>query len=115
MKQYRHFTLDYKQRIVQEIETGQRSKSAIAREENLSGSLIDRWQKKVRDGTLIDHASLHDRQLIKENDWLKRKVAEQAMEIDLLKKIEESSARMRRSNGYIVTGRTTESRKDVRS
>jgi hypothetical protein len=64
---------------------------------------------------MVDHPSPADRRLIRENDWLKKKVAEQAMEIDLLKKIDEYSRRMRRSNGSVVTGRSTESRKDVRS
>lgn len=115
MKKYRYFTLEYKQRIVQEIESGLRTKAAIAREEHLSSSLIDRWQKQVHEGTMVDHPSVRERQLMRENDWYKKKVAEQAMEIDLLKKIDEYSARMRRSNGFIVTGLNTELRKDVRS
>jgi transposase-like protein len=115
MKKYRYFPLEYKQRIVQEIESGLRTKAAIAREEHLASSLIDRWQKHVREGTLVDHPSAGERRLMRENDWLKKKVAEQAMEIDLLKKIDEYSRRMRRSNGLIVTGRNMESRKDVRS
>jgi transposase-like protein len=115
MKKYRYFPLEYKQRIVQELEAGQRTKAAIAREEHLSSSLIDRWKKQIHEGTMVDHPSPADRRLIRENDWLKKKVAEQAMEIDLLKKIDEYSRRMRRSNGSVVTGRSTESRKDVRS
>jgi len=86
MKKYRYYPLEFKLRLIQEIESGLRSKAAIAREEKIACSLIDHWQKKVRDGTLVDHPSAPDRQLMKENDWLKKKVAEQAMEIDLLKK-----------------------------
>jgi transposase-like protein len=115
MKKYRYFPLEYKQRIVQEVESGQRTKAAVAREEHLSSSLIDRWQKQIREGTIVDHPSQSDRRLMRENDWLKKKVAEQAMEIDLLKKIDEYSRRMRRSNGFIVTGRNMASRKDVKS
>jgi transposase-like protein len=115
MKKYRYFTLEYKQRIVQEIESGLRTKAAIAREEHLASSLIDRWQKQIREGTLRAHPTAQERQMARELDWYKKKVAEQAMEIDLLKKIEEYSARMRRSNGSIVTGLNTESKKDVRS
>ena len=115
MKKYRHFPIEYRQRIIDEIETGIRSKAAVIREEKLSGSLIDRWRKQAREGTMVDHPSPSDRRLMRENDWLKKKVAEQAMEIDLLKKIDEYSRRMRRSNGLIVTGRNTELRKDVQS
>jgi|BogFormECP12_OM1_1039635.scaffolds.fasta_scaffold20637_1 transposase-like protein len=116
MKKYRHFPLEYKQRIVQEVESGLRSRAAIAREEKIACSLIDRWQKQIREGTMVDHPSAGERQLMKENDWYKKKVAEQAMEIDLLKKIDEYSRRMRKSNGFIVTGRNAvELRKDVKS
>jgi transposase-like protein len=115
MKKYRHFPIEYRQRIVQEIDAGIRSKAAVIREEKLAGSLIDRWRKQVREGTMVDHPSSGERRLMRENDWLKKKVAEQAMEIDLLKKIDEYSRRMRRSNGLIVTGRSTALRKDVQS
>jgi len=116
MKKYRHFPLEFKQRIVQEVENGLRNRATIAREEKISCSLIDRWQKQFREGTLVDHPSARERQLLKENDWYKKKVAEQAMEIDLLKKIDEYSRRMRKSNGFIVTGRNAAAlRKDVRS
>jgi transposase-like protein len=116
MKKYRLFPLEYKQRIVQEIESGLKSKATVAREEKIACSLIDRWQKQVREGCLVDHPNARERQLMKENDWYKKKVAEQAMEIDLLKKIDEFSRRMRKSNGLIVTGRSAaELRKDVKS
>jgi transposase-like protein len=116
MKKYRHFSLEYKQQLVNELESGLRSKAQIVREEKLASSLIDRWRRQVRDGTLVDHPSAQERELMKENDWYKKKVAEQAREIDLLKKIAECSARLRKSNGYIVTGRNAaELRKDVKS
>jgi transposase-like protein len=115
MKKYRYFPLEYKQRVVQEIESGLRTKAAIAREEHLACSLIDRWQKHVREGTMRDHPSRKERLLARELDWYKKKVAEQAMEIDLLRKIDEYCQSMRRSNGSIVTGRNTELRRDVKS
>jgi transposase-like protein len=86
MKKYRHFPLEFKQRVVQEVLSGLRSKAAIARDEKIACSLIDRWKKQIMEGTLVDHPSARERQLLKENDWYKKKVAEQAMEIDLLKK-----------------------------
>jgi transposase-like protein len=114
MKKYRHFTLEYKQGIVQEIESGLRSKAAIAREEKLASSLIDRWQEQYRVGTLKDHPSARERQLEKELDRYKKKVGELTVENDLLKKIDEYCRRMRKSNGYVATGATTALRKDVR-
>ncbi len=115
MKKYRHFPLEFKQRVLQEIEGGLRSKAAVAREEKISSSLIDRWQKQAREGALQDHPTAKERQMARELDWYKKKVAEQAMEIDLLKKIEEYSQRMRKSNGFVVTGLNMASKRDVRS
>lgn len=115
MKKYRHFPLEFKQRVLQEIESGSRTKAAVAREEHISGSLIDRWQKQSREGVLKDHPTSKERQMSRELDWYKKKVAEQAMEIDLLKKIDEYSRRMRSLNGSVVTGRNMGSRKDVKS
>jgi transposase-like protein len=116
MKKYRHFPLEYKQQIVNDLEIGLRTRAQIIREEKLASSLIDRWRRQVREGTMVDHPSAQERELMKENDWYKKKVAEQAREIDLLKKIAEYSARLRKSNGYVVTGRNTaELRTDVKS
>jgi transposase-like protein len=115
MKKYRHFPREYKQRIVHEIESGLRSRSEIIRDEKIASSLIDRWRKQVQEGTMVDHPSARDRRLEKELDRYKKKVGELTLENDLLKKIEEYSVRMRKSNGYVVTGRNMESRKDVRS
>jgi transposase-like protein len=114
MKKYRHFPLEFKQRIVEEIECGIRSMASVSREEKISSSLIDRWRKQSRDGTMADHPSVRERQLERELDRYKRKVGELTLENELLKKIDEYSRRMRRSNGFIVTGLNTGSRKDVR-
>jgi transposase-like protein len=117
MKKYRNFDAAYKQQVVSELESGQRTLSQIAREDRISASLLQRWRKQIREGTLLrDRFTARERQQSKELDWYKKKVAEQAMEIDLLKKIDEYSRRTRRSNGFIVTGRSAEElRKDVRS
>lgn len=115
MKKYRYFPLEYKQRIVQEIEGGLRSKATVSREEHLACSLIDRWQKQIREGTLIDHPSTRERQLERELDRYKKKVGELTLENELLKKIDEYSRQMKRSNGFVVTGLNTASRRDVRS
>jgi transposase-like protein len=116
MKKYRSFDSTYKQRVIGELESGQRTLSQIAREDQISASLLQRWRKQIREGTLHDHFTSRERQQAKELDWYKKKVAEQAMQIDLLKKIDEYSRRMRKSNGFIVTGRSAaELRKDVRS
>ena len=117
MKKYRNFDAAYKQQVVSELESGQRTLSQIAREDRISASLLQRWRKQIREGTLLrDRFTARERQQAKELDWYKKKVGEQTIEIDLLKKIDEYSRHMRKSNGYIVTGRNAaELGKDVRS
>lgn len=114
MKKYRHFPLEFKQRILQEIDGGLRNRAAVAREEKISSSLIDRWRRQAREGTMVDHPSARERQLERELDRYKKKVGELTLENELLKKTDEYSRRMRRSNGFIVTGLNAELRKDVR-
>lgn len=115
MKKYRRYPLEYKQRILTELESGQRSKADIARGEKISPSLIDRWRKQSFEGTLRDHPSARERELERELDRYKKKVGELTLENDLLKKIASYSARMRKSNGYVVTERNVARlRKDVR-
>jgi transposase-like protein len=113
-KQYRHHSLEYKQQILSEIANGIRSKAAICREEHLASSMVDRWQKQSRAGILRDHPTRREREYEKELYWYKKKVAEQAREIDLLKKIDEYSARMRRLNSSVVTGQSSASRRGVK-
>jgi len=103
MKKYRHHSLEYKQKIIAEIESGQRSKSVIAREENISPSLIERWYNQSQQGTLREHPSKHEKQLDRELDRYKKKVGELTLEIDLLKKIADRSVLMRKSSSSVVT------------
>jgi len=115
MKKYRNYPLEYKQKILSELESGQRSKAQIARIEKLSPSLIDRWRKQSLEGNLRDYPSTRERQLEKELDRYKKKVGELTLENDLLKKTADYSARMRKSNGYVVTEKNVgQSRKDVK-
>ncbi len=47
MKQYRHFEEDFKRDVVARIDSGAMTKAQVAREHNISSSLIDRWQVSV--------------------------------------------------------------------
>lgn len=115
MKKYSHHSLEYKQKILSELETGPRTKAQIAREENISPSLIDHWRKQSFTGILRDYPTPRERQLEKELDRYKKKVGELTLENDLLKKIADYSARMRKLNGSVVTEKNVgRLRKDVK-
>lgn len=115
MKQYRQHSEEFKRNLIHQLDGGAITKAGAIREHNLSGSLIDRWRRQVHEGTLKHLPTAKERQLEKELDKYKKKVGELSLEVDLLKKLKEYSLSMRRSNGYVVTGRNTDqSRKDVR-
>jgi transposase-like protein len=104
MKKYRKFEEDFKRSLIFRIDSGQITKAAAARENDLSTTLVDRWQRQIHEGNLRQHPSKRERQLEKELEQYKKKVGELTMMNDLLKKIPEHLAQMRKSDGYVVTG-----------
>ena len=107
MKKYRQFSEEFKRSLVAQIDSGAISKSAAAREHEISLSLLDRWQQKINDGTLQSRPTARERQLERELDQYKKKVGELTLQNELLKKLNETCASMRRSSGYVVTGGPT--------
>jgi transposase-like protein len=107
MKKYRSFTEDFKRTIVFRIDSGQITKAAAARENDLAPSLVDRWCRQVHTGALIHHPTKRERQLEKELDQYKKKVGELTMQNEALKKIPEFLASLRKSDGCVVTGLNT--------
>jgi transposase-like protein len=111
----RRHSLEFKKRIVREIECGARSEAETCRDEHLARSLVERWINQSREGNLRDHSTTRERQLEKELDRYKKKVGELVLENEALKKIDEFLASTKRSNGLIVTERNLGLRKDVQS
>jgi transposase-like protein len=107
MKKYRHFDEEFKRDLIARIDSGALTGAQACREHNLSPSLVDRWKRQIHEGTLRPRPSAREKQLERELEQYKKKVGEQAVQIDLLKKIKEFSASMRKSNGYVVTGNPT--------
>ena len=104
MKKYRRFDEDFKRDVVARIDSGAVTQAEVARDHSLSPSLIDRWQKQIHDGTMRPRPSAREKQLERELDIYKKKVGELSVQVDLLKKLKETSSGMRKSNGYVVTG-----------
>jgi transposase-like protein len=104
MGRRRRFSIEFKRDVVRDIETGRRTLKQVAREEEIVHSVLERWCKKFREGTLEGGGSQRERRLERELDRYKKKVGELTMQIELLKKIDESLALTRSSSGSIVTG-----------
>ena len=110
MKKYRTYTDEFKQGLIAQIDSGEITVSQASREHNISASLIDRWRKQIHEGTLKPHKTKREKELEKELERYKLKVAELTMINDLLKKINHST-RMKKSNGYIVTPKKSDQSK----
>lgn len=105
-KSYRKYELGFKRQVVQEIEAGLSTRSEAARRYDISANLIDRWLSKFRSGSLTEKPTSEELRLRAENERLKIKVAEQALENDLLKKVMDSERRRKKEGSSIVTGRS---------
>jgi len=111
MKKYRQYTEEFKRSLIAQIDSGAISKSSAARENNISPSLIDRWRQQIHEGTMQSRPTARERQMERELDRYKKKVGELTIQNELLKKLNETYASTRRSNGYVVTGGSTDQSK----
>ncbi len=107
MKKYRRFSEEFKRSLVTQIDNGVMSKAAAAREHEISPSLLDRWQQQIHEGTMQVRPTARERQMERELDRYKKKVGELTIQNELLKKLNETCASMRKSSGYVVTGTPT--------
>lgn len=86
----RTFTLEFKQALAAQILSGQVSASQAAREHQLSMGMIHRWKEQYQRGTLDGASTRREHQLERENQFLKEKVAELYLQVELLKKVQNS-------------------------
>ncbi len=100
----RKFSIDFKEQVVHEVETGL-SLNEAARQYQLNPSVITRWRDKYRQGTLVEKPSLHEKILEKENEKLKAKIGELIMAIDLLKKFQKYAENQRKLDTSVITSR----------
>jgi len=102
-KQRRKFEVGFKQQIVQEVESGLLSPSDAARKYQISGSVIDRWRQKARQGALAAGPSVREKALERENRELKEKLAELYMQVEHLKKMEDYARRQKSAATSVIT------------
>ena len=86
------------------MESGVLSLAAASRKYHVSAASITLWRKKFREGGLVENPSSREKQLEKEVQGLKEKVGELVMEVDLLKKVEAYTQRLRSAGSSMITG-----------
>jgi transposase-like protein len=102
-KQRRKFETGFKQQIVSEVESGLLSVSAASRKYQISGSVIDSWRQKARQGGLETAPSVREKLLERENRELKEKLAELYLENDHLKKLGDWLRRHKSVSTSVIT------------
>ncbi len=78
----RKFEAEFKRQLIAEIEAGRLSIAQAARDHQLSRSLVERWRMQYRNNALVDRPSQRERQLEAENEKLKAKIGDLAMQMD---------------------------------
>ena len=63
----RKFDFEFKQQVVQEIESGQKSLSQAARDHQISASVIQRWRNLAKGKGLVERPSRREKTLEAEN------------------------------------------------
>lgn len=102
-KQRRKFETGFKQQIVQEVESGLVSVSAVSRKHQISASVIDRWRRQARQGGLDTQPSVREKLLERENRELKERLAELYLEVDHLKKLGDWLRRHKSVSTSVIT------------
>jgi len=101
----RKFQVEFKQQLVQQIESGIITQSQAAREYQISASVIGHWRLRFHQGSLVERPSSRERVLETENEKLKAKVGELTMKVDLLKKMGDYAQRQRSVDSSVITGK----------
>ena len=99
----RKFDADFKRQIIEEIERGDASMSAICRKYQLSFGLVAGWREKLAKGNLIDKPTSREMELERENEKLKAKIGDLVMQNDLLKKFQSYVQQKKKLDTSVVT------------
>ena len=97
MRAKRQFSVEFKRKLVEDMRAGVLTMAQACRQNELSPSLVARWREHYEHGKL-ENEPTQVGALENKIAELERKIGQQAMEIDLLKKARERYARSLREN-----------------
>ncbi|MGI8785806.1 MAG: transposase [Acidobacteriota bacterium] len=101
----RKFSLEFKQQVIQEIGSGQKTLSQAAREYQVSANAIIRWRQQAQQQQLTATPSAREKTLEGENQRLRAKVGELVMQVDFLKNYHASIQRQRNADTSVISAR----------
>ena len=91
MRKRRSFTNEFKKQVIEEVQNGLINFSEALRKYELKSSVYYKWRDQYQLGQL-DNVPNREGEYRNRISELERKVGQQAMEIDLLKKLKEMQA-----------------------
>ena len=89
MRKRRNFSQNFKRQTIEAVQSGQSSLAEILRKHEISPSTYYKWQDDYQRGKL-DNEPTSEGAYLNRIAELERKVGQQAMEIDLLKKLKQT-------------------------
>jgi putative transposase len=104
MRAVRKFTVEFKRQIVEDVQAGVMTTAQAIRQHELSPSIIYRWKDHYKHGKL-NHEATKEGALENKIAELERKVGQQAMELDLLKKAQEQYRRSLSANSSMAVSK----------
>ncbi len=110
-KAQRRFDIEFKKQIVSEVDSGQMTLTAAAKQHQLSPGLIVKWRRQLREGALVEGPSGREKQLETELTKYRELCGKQAFELDWLKKTFEYFKRSKSESSSVVTSANWEASK----
>ena len=107
----RKFDIEFKKQIVSEVESGQMTLTAVAKQYQLSPGLIVKWRQQLREGTLVSGPNAQERLLEAELAKYRELCGKQAFELVWLKKTFEYFKRSKSESSSVVTSANWEASK----
>ena len=99
----RKFDIEFKKQVIASIDSGEKTLSGAAREHQISGGLLVKWRRQLREGTLVAGPNSRERALEAELAKYRELCGKQAFELDWLKKMAEFSKRLKSESSSVVT------------
>ena len=99
----RKFDLQFKIQLCQAIENNMMTVADICREHQLQRPLVEGWLAKYISGAMEKESPTKTRALEREIEKLRAKVGEQAMVIDLLKKMDHWKRQQKSGRSFMIT------------
>lgn len=100
----RRFDAEFKREICEAVIAGQ-SINELCQDHQLHKGVVERWVEKFQQGEALGRPSAREKALERENEKLKAKIGDLVVQIDLLKKFQQTLRQRRNVDSSVITGK----------